>query len=165
MKQAFSFADRALDSSTRLLELRGEFDLTSAPDVERWIGDSIADGMRRLIVDMSAVELFDSTMLSVLLRARNRLESGEASPLAVVCPGRDVCEIFEVTGLTRVLHVVASLDEALRAFAASGDSGAPSFPGHGAVQVAPRSPAIGRQGRPGHPGRSGSQGRHRRGRR
>lgn len=73
-----------------------------------------ADSVRRLVLDLSAVEFVDSSGLSLLVRVHKRLLASGGT-LVVVVTSTSVRRVLEVTGLADVLDLQPSLDAALAA--------------------------------------------------
>lgn len=74
--------------------------------------DEAAPGARRVVIDLSAVPLIDSTGLGVLVLASKRLPSDR--PPLVVCRRR-VLEVFLLTGRDRVFVLCDTAEEPLAA--------------------------------------------------
>jgi anti-sigma B factor antagonist len=87
--------------------LRGEHDLRTAPDLRECISGLFGEGSS-VVVDLSAAELVDSSVLAVLAGARavaRRSELGFAL-LVDEHTAPAVRRAVEVTGLARVLSVL-----------------------------------------------------------
>lgn len=88
----------------RLVVLRGRLDVTAVPDVRLALHAALDAGTGDFVVDLSAVELIDSTGLGVLVGAHRR--AGRAGRRLVL---RDVSEpvarLLMRTRLDRVLHL------------------------------------------------------------
>jgi anti-anti-sigma factor len=97
-----------------LVVLAGEHDLDSADEVQQTFDQSLA-ACDHLIVDLSAVEFIDSTIVHVLLQAKkNAVELGRK--FNVVLGSVPVAErILEVTGVVPLLNVVPTVERALAA--------------------------------------------------
>lgn len=108
---AFALDRRELDGATALLAVRGELDLATAPELKWSLSDAFGEGHRRVVVDLSAVEFIDSTALGVLVGVQRSLPPG--STLALVCAGRKVLNIFELTGLDGAFEIFADQAAAL----------------------------------------------------
>ena len=95
-----------------LVVLAGEHDLHSADEVQQTFDQALAV-CDHLIVDLSAVELIDSTIVHVLLQAKqNAVELGRK--FNVVLGSVPVAErILEVTGVVPLLNVVPTVERAL----------------------------------------------------
>jgi anti-sigma B factor antagonist len=95
-----------------ILEVHGELDIATAPALRERLTSVIAGAPALLVVDLQAVDFFDSVSLALLLRAQKALPA--TSRMAVVVPpGSYARLIFEVTGVDRCLDVVATREEAL----------------------------------------------------
>jgi len=97
-----------------LVVLAGEHDHHSADEVQQTFDQSLAV-CDHLIVDLSAVEFMDSTIVHVLLQAKkNTVELGRK--FNVVLGSVPVAErILEVTGAVPLLNVVPTVERALAA--------------------------------------------------
>lgn len=95
-----------------LVALGGEHDLRSASDLQRALDESL-DSCDHLIVDLSAAEFVDSTVIAVLVRARKR--AGELGHAFNVVAGSapEVERVLEITGVLPVLNVVPTVEQAL----------------------------------------------------
>jgi anti-sigma B factor antagonist len=101
-------------SRARLVVLGGEIDLHTAPRLDDELRAAHAARDTRVIVDLSAATFVDSTVLGVLLEARQRLEERGGS-LVLVCHDRRILRTLEVAGLDRVFTLEATLAEAMAA--------------------------------------------------
>ena len=90
----------------------GDVDMTSAPALTDAI-DLVADGVRRVVVDLSAVTFLDSSGLNALVRSKRALDGKEIG-FRVVAPADGVVRrVLELTQLAESLSVVDSLDQAV----------------------------------------------------
>ncbi|WP_129842253.1 STAS domain-containing protein [Streptomyces sp. RFCAC02] len=95
----------------------GELDHHSADTLRGSLEQCLADGVRRIVIDCSALEFCDSTGLNVLLATRLTAESaGGQIHLAAMRP--IVARVFEITGAGSVFTVHDTLDDALAALPA-----------------------------------------------
>jgi len=114
---SFSADDREIDARTQLIELSGEVDLYTAPELKERLGRAIDAGKHRIVVDLSATTLIDSTALGVLVGGVKRLRP-EGGAIAIVCDEPNVRKVFEITGLDRVFTICDTREQALEAVAA-----------------------------------------------
>lgn len=92
----------------------GEIDLATAPQLQSCLARIPAD-TRAVIVDLTAVTFLDSTGLSVLVAGRKRLsEDGEEGDLRLVVSRSLIQRVLDVTGLSNVFPVFATVEEAVR---------------------------------------------------
>jgi anti-sigma B factor antagonist len=82
------------------IELAGEFDMATAPEVERALEQALRAGCHRIVVDLRNLVFMDSTGLVLLARwdLGARLDGCN---LALI-PGREpIQRLFSITGLDR----------------------------------------------------------------
>ena len=83
--------------------VKGDIDIAAAPDLLRRLDEAIdADPGGLVVVDFDAVTFIDSTGLGVLVAAQRRARTAGGTLGVVGVPDR-VRQVFEVTGLDRVL--------------------------------------------------------------
>ena len=93
-----------------VVRVRGEVDLATSPALaDALAGIAAADGP--VVVDLTDVGFLDSSGLSVLLQARERLAAGPGLRLVVTRPA--LTRVLAVTGLDEVFDVAPTVDEAL----------------------------------------------------
>jgi anti-sigma B factor antagonist len=107
----------------RILEVGGEIDVYTAPQLRERLISLVDGGDRRVVVDLGRVEFLDSTGLGVLVGALKRLR-GVDGELSLVCPQERLLKIFRITGLDRVFTLYDSVDAAT----SDSDGGAPGAP-------------------------------------
>jgi anti-sigma B factor antagonist len=108
---AFKIDKRHLSPQTGVLEITGELDLATAPELKWALADLQAEGALNLIVDLSRISFIDSTALGVLVGAQRGLDVG--ARLALICAEENVLRIFELTGLDGMFDIFATVEEAL----------------------------------------------------
>jgi anti-sigma B factor antagonist len=105
---------RNAEGSARVLDLDGEVDVYTAPQLRAAIMEEVDRGTRHLLVNLKRVGYMDSTGLGILIGGVKRLrESGGA--LLLIGPTPRIARIFEITGLNTIFNVYASEEEALAA--------------------------------------------------
>lgn len=105
---------RTVDASTQLVELNGEIDVYTAPDLRRNLNEAVEAGPLKLIINLEGVRYIDSSGLSVLLEMhkRIRLKNGYMS---VICTHSQILKLFNLTGLIKILKVFPTEADALAA--------------------------------------------------
>ena len=98
---------------TPVLEVRGEVDVSTAPELRERLLALAEQGRTVAVVDLSDVSFVDSTALGVLVSGVKRLRSAGGDLRLVVTQPR-ISKVFEITGLTDVFHIYATADEAVR---------------------------------------------------
>jgi anti-sigma B factor antagonist len=95
-----------------VVELRGEIDLHTCPQLRTTLLDLMDAGKRHIVLNMAGVPYLDSAALGVLVDAvRRARDTGGALHLANVQPF--VRRAFEITRLVKIFQVHGSVDEAL----------------------------------------------------
>ncbi len=102
----------------RTISVRGELDLSTAPQLEGPLEEALESGEGSVLIDLSQCEFIDSTGIALIVRAWQRLNSGENGRGLVICTHNDqVRRVLEITGLELSIPVHATRDEALAAIA------------------------------------------------
>ncbi len=100
------------DRGHTVLELHGEIDIAAAMEIIPYLDRVTGRPEARLVIDLSDVEFFDCSGLRLLYRARSRmLDNG--GRLLLVCTHPLTLRVLRVTGLSRLLPPMPTLDAAL----------------------------------------------------
>ena len=86
-----------------VIQLRGEASAYTAPRIRSDLTSALGTATP-LVVDLSQTTFIDSTIVGILLEGLAEYEKRESAP--------EVHHLFDVTGLTSLLPVVRSWDEA-----------------------------------------------------
>lgn len=113
---SFEASTAELEGGLRVVAVRGELDLGTAPELEGPLEEAVG-AEEPLLIDLSECEFIDSTGIAMIVRAWQRLANGDArSERVVICSGNDqVRRVLEVTGLELSIPVHASREAALAA--------------------------------------------------
>ena len=95
-----------------IIDLQGEVDVYTAPDMKQQIIDLLDGGSQRILVNLQSVDYLDSTALGVLIGGLKRLRERNGV-LDLVCPNPRIKRIFEITGLDKIFDIYNTEDEAL----------------------------------------------------
>jgi anti-anti-sigma factor len=105
-----------LEHGVRTISVRGELDLSTAPDLERPLGQALDSDEGSVLIDLSECEFIDSTGIALIVRAWQRLDSGANGRALGICSQNDqVRRVLEITGLELSIPVHLTRDEALAA--------------------------------------------------
>lgn len=96
----FRLNEKRLDTNISGL-LKGEFTMLLK-----------AEGVNKLVIDLSEVESCDSSGLSAILVA-NRILSSSSGQIRLSAPSEKVYSLIKITQLDRVLPVTLTVDQAL----------------------------------------------------
>lgn len=102
-----SFVTRQIGEST-VLEVIGEVDMATAPQLRARLVDLVNRGGRSVIVDLTSVGLIDSTGLGVLIGARRRLTKAGGT-LGLVVPEGSLRDVFAASDLDRIFAIAESV--------------------------------------------------------
>jgi anti-sigma B factor antagonist len=94
--------------------LEGEHELFTATKLQRRIDALIDEGVS-VVVDLTLATFLDSSIVSVLLRARDRSRQAGTRYAVVLdeSSGDSVLRMFEITGLDRFLPIVRNRETVL----------------------------------------------------
>jgi len=115
MAVEFSVWAEPVDDTTRVVSVRGEIDIFTAPEFKGQIAAAIEAGGHIVIVDLAGATFIDSSSLGVLISAHRRLALRDDGRLIIACEAPAVRNTFKVTGLDAVLEIVPTRDDALAA--------------------------------------------------
>lgn len=98
--------------------MQGELDLSTAPDLEGPLEAALESGEGSLLIDLSDCEFIDSTGIALIVRAWQRLSSGQNGRALALCSSNEqVRRVLEITGLELSIPVHATREDALAAIA------------------------------------------------
>jgi len=108
----FSLTSRPAEDGIVVLDLGGEVDAFTAPNLKQEMINQIERGIARLAIDLADVTYLDSTGLGVLIGGlkRTRDKNGD---LVLICPNIRIMRIFDITGLSRIFDMFKTESEAL----------------------------------------------------
>lgn len=95
-----------------LVVVCGMVDISTAPQLRQQLVDAVNAGHYRLVLDLTDVELLDSTGLGVLVGVLKRVRA-VGGTLQVVATNDAVTIPLRITGLHKVFKVCSSVDAAV----------------------------------------------------
>jgi len=95
-----------------ILAVEGSLDSKTSPQAQQAVDGILAGGGRKLIIDFTALDYISSAGLRVLLGAAKRL-SGAGGALRLFGLNETVREVFQISGFSTILTVVATEADAL----------------------------------------------------
>lgn len=102
------------DERTSIVQVQGELDLATAPELKWTLSDVIDGGRRQIVLDLMRLDFIDSTAIGVLVGATRR--GGDRVTLLIASDRPTVLQVFEVSGLDSGFPIYPSTEEALAAF-------------------------------------------------
>ena len=100
------------EGRSTVISVSGELDLASSPALQEELDRVAASDSQMLIIDLRELDFMDSTGLSVLVRAHQRIEE-QGRQLAMVKGPQQVQRLLSLTGVADRLTLVDSPEELL----------------------------------------------------
>ncbi|MDW4903802.1 STAS domain-containing protein [Streptomyces sp. ADMS] len=101
MMVAFKVTDGERGGWT-VLEVSGEMDLVTSPELRQRVHDAVAEGRHRVVLDLSGVVFCDSSGVGVLIAVRRLLRSCQGR-LRLILPAQDAPDNAQAHHVNRVL--------------------------------------------------------------
>ena len=101
-----TFGDRAV------LDVIGEVDVYSAPDLRERLSETLSAAAPSLIVNLSEVTFLDSTGIGTLVAGLNRAVQFGGT-MTLVCDHERILKLFRITGLDSVFAIRATVEDAV----------------------------------------------------
>jgi anti-anti-sigma factor len=118
----FDASAAQLDDGVRVIEVRGELDLSTAPQLEGPLDEAVADGDSSVLIDLSGCEFIDSTGIALIVRAWQRTAQdgngdgdGGKRGFVICSQNEQVRRVLEITGLELSIPIHPTRDDALAA--------------------------------------------------
>ena len=103
--------ERTVDSH-EVVEVRGEVDVHSAPQLRDRLIEVIDAGHSRVVVDLSWLQFIDSTGLGALVAGLNHATAA-GTTFRLVCKVDRLLKVFRITGLHEVFDIRPTVEQAL----------------------------------------------------
>ena len=110
MDEAFAVEERN-DGDLVHVVVRGELDVATAPTLREHLHATVDGSSGPVVVDLLAVTFIDSTALGVLIGTKE-LADERGTDLRLVIEEARIIKIFEITGLTDLFSISATVAEA-----------------------------------------------------
>lgn len=108
---ALEFVIRSTEPGAVVLEVAGEVDMVTAPQLADALAVQLERDVRVVVVELARVSFLGSSGLAVLVNAVRSLDAGKA--LLIVAPHRAAYRAFALTGLADQLPVYRTFQDAL----------------------------------------------------
>lgn len=109
----FEVSSEQVEGSIRAFAVRGELDMSTAPELERGLEQALADPGASILVDLSECEFIDSTGIALIVRAWQRLSEEGERQLALASGDHQVRRLLKITGVEGSIPMCESRDAAL----------------------------------------------------
>lgn len=100
-----------MESEPPIIELEGEVDVYTAPQLKQQMISLLESGARELVVDLTKVDYLDSTALGVLIGGLKRMRERDGN-MVLVCPSPRIRRVFEITGLDKIFDIFNTAQDA-----------------------------------------------------
>lgn len=110
----FKMDTRTVERELPIIELEGEVDVYTAPQLKQQMISLLESGATELVVDLTKVDYLDSTALGVLIGGLKRMRERDGN-MVLVCPSPRIRRVFEITGLDKIFDIYNTEQEAQEA--------------------------------------------------
>lgn len=106
----------------RVVAVRGELDLSTAPDLEGPLEEALAGGESSVLIDLTECEFIDSTGIAMIVRAWQQLDGDNerAGKLVISNSNDQVQRVLEISGLNLSISIHPSRESGLAALRDNG---------------------------------------------
>lgn len=94
--------EKKMENGNVTLTVSGRLDTTTAPELEKTL-DSVLDGTKELVFDMTGLEYISSAGLRVILKAQKVMNAQGSMKLTGV--NDSIMEVFDITGFLDILTI------------------------------------------------------------
>ncbi|MCE5314349.1 MAG: STAS domain-containing protein [Armatimonadota bacterium] len=107
----FKIDVRTMEEELPIIELEGEVDVYTAPQLKQQIINILESNAKELVVDLTKVDYLDSTALGVLIGGLKRMREVDGN-MVLICPNPRIRRVFEITGLDKIFDIYNSEEDA-----------------------------------------------------
>lgn len=107
----FKMDTRTLEKELPVIELEGEVDVYTAPQLKQQIISILEGGAKTLAINLTKVDYLDSTALGVLIGGLKRMREKDGN-MVLICPSPRIRRVFEITGLDKIFDIYNTEEEA-----------------------------------------------------
>jgi anti-anti-sigma factor len=109
------FSTQALDNGIQVIRPARRLNMVSAPRLGAVVGELIAAGHVRIVIDLSGTEFIDSSGLGALVSCLKKTRQA-GGDLRIAGPTQQAQTVFKLTNLDRILKTVPTAELAAAAF-------------------------------------------------
>jgi len=104
-----------MQNDINIYRLIGRLDSNTSPGLEQKLFQVISEGAKNMVVDFNDIDYISSAGLRVILKAFKALDRKDGR--IMLCSMQDyVRQLFETTGIDAFVPILATMDDALKAF-------------------------------------------------
>jgi anti-sigma B factor antagonist len=113
----FEVESEELEGGIRAFTVRGELDMSTAPQLEAKLEGALADQTSAIVLDLCECEFIDSTGIALIVRTWQTLDrdaGGEGKGRVVLCShNHQVRRLLEITGVESSISMYEGREAAL----------------------------------------------------
>ena len=94
--------EKKIENGNVTLMITGRLDTTTAPELEKTV-ESVLDGIKELVFDITGLEYISSAGLRVILKAQKAMN--EQGTMKFTGVNDSIMEIFDITGFLDILTI------------------------------------------------------------
>jgi len=102
------------EDKAMVVTVSGRMDAVTASDFESALGDLMAQGNKRFVIDFTDLDYISSAGLRSILAAAKKLK-GMDGKLSLACLQEVVREVFDISGFSAIIPIYDSVETALEA--------------------------------------------------
>lgn len=100
-----------LEHGVRTISVRGELDLSTAPELEAPLEQALENDAGSVLIDLTQCEFIDSTGIALIVRAWQQREGADSFALCGI--GDQVERVLDITGLESAIPTHGNREEAI----------------------------------------------------
>jgi anti-sigma B factor antagonist len=108
---------RDISENIHLVALEGDIDFLVYPELKKQLLKLIESGKINMIINLDKVNYIDSSGLGAITSAHLKVTSMGGN-IKIVSPNADINKIFDITGLSKVVKIYPTQDNAMESFGA-----------------------------------------------
>ena len=98
-----------------ILSLKGDFDSSSAEEVENKLNLAVSQGARKLLLNLDGTDYMSSAGLKVLLEIEKKLKKEEGQ-IKLCCLRPHVKEVLNAAGFNQIFKTYRTVNEGVNSF-------------------------------------------------
>ena len=96
-----------------MLTVRGELDLSTAPELREPLEQALQQDQPSILIDLTDCDFVDSTGVALIVEAWQRVDGQQDGRIALCCPNPQVRRVLEITGIEGSIGLHTERDAAL----------------------------------------------------
>ncbi|HZK15427.1 MAG TPA: STAS domain-containing protein [Solirubrobacterales bacterium] len=109
----FAVSSETIEDDIRAFTVRGELDMSTAPELERELEAALAESGTSVMLDLCECEFIDSTGIALIVRSWQRLNEADDRSLVLCGINHQVRRLLKITGVEGSISLHEGRDAAL----------------------------------------------------